>query len=193
MPTETEFERRAREFLEAEFARTAKAGHAPDFRPSAWDCALRAIAAALQAQQPVQAQSAFKSYVHERLDAMGVPPFVASPHTDAGCRVGGRLDWIEQRLPQQPGAQAVVAWRYRHGPRCTNWQDGQPPPEVLKEGYPYQLAYSGQPPSIPEPSEDDVEVSYGDFLVARGMNRDRIREILTTYTARLRERIGGGV
>ena len=41
---------------------------------------------------------AFKAYTHERLDAMGVPVEVPSPHTDAGCRIGGRMDYVEQRL-----------------------------------------------------------------------------------------------
>ncbi|MGG6461441.1 hypothetical protein [Solilutibacter silvestris] len=40
----------------------------------------------------------FKTYVHDRLDAMGVPHTVPGEHTDAGCRIGGRLDWIEQRI-----------------------------------------------------------------------------------------------
>ena len=59
---------------------------------------------------------AFKTYVHERLDAMGVPHEVSSPHTDAGCRVGGRLDFIEGELERLRGAfddtdeKASVHW-----------------------------------------------------------------------------------
>lgn len=41
----------------------------------------------------VLAADAFKSYVHQRLDAMGVPP--ESEH-----EVGGRLDWVEKNLRQ---------------------------------------------------------------------------------------------
>lgn len=42
---------------------------------------------------------AFKVYVHQRLDAMGVPHSVPeSEHDKAGCRVGGRLDWVENAL-----------------------------------------------------------------------------------------------
>lgn len=38
----------------------------------------------------------FKAYVHQRLDKMGVPNSVPeSEHDKAGCRIGGRLDWVE--------------------------------------------------------------------------------------------------
>lgn len=43
-------------------------------------------------------QLAFKSYVHERLDAMGVPTHIEGPHSAAGCRVGDRLDYVEAAL-----------------------------------------------------------------------------------------------
>jgi hypothetical protein len=36
----------------------------------------------------------FKTYVHQRLDAAGVPVDPDSPHKAAGCRIGGRLDWV---------------------------------------------------------------------------------------------------
>lgn len=41
---------------------------------------------------------AFKNYVHQRLDAAGVPVDPDSPHKAEGCRVGGRLDWVFARL-----------------------------------------------------------------------------------------------
>lgn len=45
----------------------------------------------------------FKEYVHARLDRAGVPREVPeSPHTAAGCRIGGRLDWLLACL--KPGA-----------------------------------------------------------------------------------------
>lgn len=37
---------------------------------------------------------AFKDFVHRRLDEMGVPKDPESPHRDAGCRIGGRLDEV---------------------------------------------------------------------------------------------------
>lgn len=40
----------------------------------------------------------FKDYVHERLDKMGVPVDPESPHKAAGCRIGGRLDYIESEV-----------------------------------------------------------------------------------------------
>jgi hypothetical protein len=52
----------------------------------------------------------FKDYVHihKRLDFMGVPREIPdSPHTKEGCRVGGRLDWIE-RLLDDPVTDAAI-------------------------------------------------------------------------------------
>lgn len=41
--------------------------------------------------------NAFKAYVHTRLDEMGVPHSdPESEHDKAGCRVGGRLDLLEE-------------------------------------------------------------------------------------------------
>ena len=37
---------------------------------------------------------AFKDYVHKRLDDAGVPIDPDSPHKAAGCRIGGRLDFV---------------------------------------------------------------------------------------------------
>ncbi len=43
--------------------------------------------------------SAFKSYVHARLDAAGVPPDPEPEITKAtGCRIGGRLNWVLERM-----------------------------------------------------------------------------------------------
>lgn len=45
----------------------------------------------------------FKSYVHDRLDAMNVP---SNPNPDrmavTGCRIGPRLDVVAQRLAAPP-------------------------------------------------------------------------------------------
>jgi transposase len=40
----------------------------------------------------------FKDYVHDRLDKMGISVDPESPHKEAGCRIGGRLDIGESRL-----------------------------------------------------------------------------------------------
>ncbi len=40
------------------------------------------------------ALAAFKAYVHQRLDAAGVPVDPPSTHREAGCRIGGRLDVV---------------------------------------------------------------------------------------------------
>lgn len=39
-----------------------------------------------------QALHAFKTFVHERLDAAGVPTHPGGLHSKEGCRVGDRLD-----------------------------------------------------------------------------------------------------
>lgn len=44
----------------------------------------------------------FKIYVHQRLDSMGVPHSVPeSEHDKAGCRIGGRLDWVENEMKKE--------------------------------------------------------------------------------------------
>lgn len=50
----------------------------------------------------------FKSYVHQRLDEAGVPVDPPSPHREAGCRIGGRLDAVLK--PQGFGIACTVAW-----------------------------------------------------------------------------------
>lgn len=58
--------------------------------------ALRARVAELEAE--VEKLQAFKDYTHKRMDELGVPQEVPSPHTDAGCRIGGRFDWVSDHL-----------------------------------------------------------------------------------------------
>jgi hypothetical protein len=53
---------------------------------------LREANALLQLLEERERLQAFKAYVHERLDSAGVPLDPNSPHRDAGCRIGGRLD-----------------------------------------------------------------------------------------------------
>jgi hypothetical protein len=69
---------------------------------------------------------AFKDYTHGRLDAMGVPHSVPeSEHDKAGCRIGGRLDWVEQRLALSTATPAG------------EWRDA-----MLHEGVPASVANS---------------------------------------------------
>lgn len=49
-------------------------------------------------EREVEKLRAFKAYVHERLDKMGVPADPPGEHRDAGCRVGQRLDVLEDHL-----------------------------------------------------------------------------------------------
>jgi hypothetical protein len=44
------------------------------------------------AEKAIDALQAFKDYVHQRLDAAGVPTHPEGTHSAAGCRVGDRLD-----------------------------------------------------------------------------------------------------
>lgn len=48
----------------------------------------------------------FKAYVHQRLDDAGVPIDPDSPHKAAGCRIGGRLDFV---LAERDAARAELA------------------------------------------------------------------------------------
>lgn len=45
-------------------------------------------------EKQIEELKAFKDYVHKRLDDAGVPIDPESPHKEAGCRIGGRLDIV---------------------------------------------------------------------------------------------------
>jgi hypothetical protein len=47
------------------------------------------------ASQQNEALQKFKTYVHDRLDKMGIEKDPESVHKEAGCRIGGRLDIVE--------------------------------------------------------------------------------------------------
>lgn len=43
----------------------------------------------------------YKNYTHARMDKLGAPHEVPdSEHTKAGCRIGGRFDWVERRVAE---------------------------------------------------------------------------------------------
>ena len=73
---------------------------------------------------------AFKDYVHMRLDITGVPHNIPeSEHDMAGCRIGGRLDWVDAKLKKQ---QAIIdALMLEHCPdemtpeQMANWERHQ--------------------------------------------------------------------
>lgn len=48
---------------------------------------------------------AFKKFVHDRLDSIGIPTDPESVHRDAGCRIGGRLDIVENLISQLRGGR----------------------------------------------------------------------------------------
>lgn len=55
--------------------------------------------AELQAlRERVEKASAFKRWVHEYLDAHGVPHHPPGTHGAAGCRIGDRMDWLMAKL-----------------------------------------------------------------------------------------------
>lgn len=56
-----------------------------------WAHVLRALIAADEERVKLRD---FKAYVHERLDRAGVPKDPPGEHSDAGCRVGQRLDLV---------------------------------------------------------------------------------------------------
>lgn len=190
----TELERRARELFAAELARAELPFNAMAIANGDGDrfdeCAIRAIAAALQAQQPdltdevIREGKAQWDRVAKILGADGdcVDSVIAAA----------------ERLAQQPGAQAV-AWRYVRSPEegCTEEVPGawgnicEGHASVVQyyrsKGCRIEYAYPGQPPSIPEPDIDDLEAAWAALFASRG----NMTNVLTTYTARLRERIGG--
>ena len=52
------------------------------------------------AQQRIKELQAFKDYTHKRLDDAGIPIDPESPHKEAGCRIGGRLDFVFERIKE---------------------------------------------------------------------------------------------
>ena len=98
---------------------------------------------------------------------------------------------------QQPGAQAV-AWHTDDNltDKSATTYDPVIADRWRAKGWPVTPHYLGQPPSIPEPSAGDVELAWS-TLRSTTQPRDScacdgdMRAVLTTYTARLRERIGG--
>lgn len=64
--------------------------------------------------------AAFKSYVHKRLDAAGVPADPESPHKEHGCRIGGRLDIVlaDRDLLREVAANLDEMDRGVHGARA---------------------------------------------------------------------------
>lgn len=57
--------------------------------------------AASQFQSQLDKLQKFKDYVHDRLDKIGVPVDPESKHKAAGCRIGGRLDFIQSQLSEK--------------------------------------------------------------------------------------------
>lgn len=57
--------------------------------------------------EQVKRLQAFKTYVHERLDAAGIETYPHGTHSAAGCRVGDRLD-IALQMHEQGGDLAVA-------------------------------------------------------------------------------------
>jgi len=60
---------------------------------------MEAVAANKQLEAENAKLRAFKDFVHQRLDAMGVPVDPPGEHRDAGCRIGQRLDWVQAERP----------------------------------------------------------------------------------------------
>jgi hypothetical protein len=80
---------------------------APELCNDHYDC--RDCAAYLAwRERRVQELEAFKRYVHDRLDTMGVPHSdPESEHDKAGCRIGGRLDIVEKALAKSEWREQI--------------------------------------------------------------------------------------
>lgn len=48
--------------------------------------------------EQVEKLQAFKEYVHDRLDKMGIEKDPESEHKEHGCRIGGRLDLVQEYI-----------------------------------------------------------------------------------------------
>lgn len=67
-------------------------------------------------RQQLAKSQVFKAYVHQRLDNMGVPHAIPeSEHDKAGCRVSGRLDWVEKKLAAIKQQEPVAYRRKKDG------------------------------------------------------------------------------
>lgn len=79
--------------------------------------AAAAFAASLdqERQRQINALQKFKRYVHDRLDAAGIPTHPDGPHSKEGCRIGDRLD-IALSKPRLTAADAAE-WLNKHGDR----------------------------------------------------------------------------
>lgn len=51
-----------------------------------------------EAEDKIASLQKFKDYVHDRLDKMGIEKDPDSEHKAAGCRIGGRLDIVEELI-----------------------------------------------------------------------------------------------
>ncbi len=78
-----------------------------------WHCGTRSIAEPIGEVNwrygAVCKGLAFKAYTHERMDKLGAPHAVEdSEHTKAGCRIGGRFDWVEAKLAAKDARIAAL-------------------------------------------------------------------------------------
>lgn len=60
------------------------------------------------AEQRVRELEAFKKWVHDYLDGMGIPTHPDGPHSKEGCRIGDRMDIVRERVAELESALADV-------------------------------------------------------------------------------------
>lgn len=88
--------------------------------------------------EQIRKLQAFKDYVHQRLDEAGIPTHPPGEHSDAGCRVGQRLDIAFARVDQ--------------GVTMSREPIGYIRTEAIKElaeGYPAVVVTVGTPDHVP--------------------------------------------
>ena len=70
---------------------------------------------------------AFKDYVHKRLDDAGITAYPNGEHSNAGCRIGDRLDIVFAQLEHFKAQLKEATHRPhpqgRHGPSCARARD----------------------------------------------------------------------
>jgi hypothetical protein len=71
-------------------------------------------------QAEIDALARFKAYVHQRLDAAGIPTHPDGPHSKEGCRVGDRLDLVLGENSRLRSAMADMDAALRHAEAVIN-------------------------------------------------------------------------
>jgi len=137
-----------------------------------------------QAQADATKGAEWKAYVMKRLDEMGVPERIDDEHLAQGCRIGGRLDWVADRLRGLPqtteqkaaelaaGLDAIAELHQQPGfERALEPAPNEPIQQVGREAYKGAVAWLD---------------AYVEKVDALGVRTDRTKEARASLLAYLR-------